>query len=97
MVFAAALRDEPPLLMWLAMLIWARLAFSAVILRQTGEDQGTSDAQRLARRVRYRVGNRLFLVSLIGGGLLFLVLPILAKRVQCSTEQLQFLLCPLCS
>ena len=36
MVFAAALRDEPPLLMWLAMLIWARLAFSAVILRQTG-------------------------------------------------------------
>ena len=31
MVFAAALRDEPPLLMWLAMLTWARLAFSAVI------------------------------------------------------------------
>ena len=63
MVFAAALRDEPPLLMWLAMLIWARLAFSSVILRQTGEDQGTSDAQRLARRARYRVGNRLFLVK----------------------------------
>ncbi len=68
MVFAAALRDEPPLLMWLAMLVWARLAFSAVILRQTGEDRGPSDAQRLARRARYRVGNRLFLVSLVGGG-----------------------------
>ncbi|HCD29336.1 MAG TPA: hypothetical protein DEQ73_01895, partial [Phycisphaerales bacterium] len=56
MVFAAALRDEPPLLMWLAMLIWARLAFSLVILRRTGEDQGTSDAQRLARAARARGG-----------------------------------------
>lgn len=87
MVFAAALRDEPPLLMWLAMLIWARLAFSAVILRQTGEDQGTSDAQRLARRARYRVGNRLFLVSLIGGGLLFLVLPRSIGRFRIPTPK----------
>ena len=87
MVFAAALRDEPPLLMWLAMLIWARLAFSAVILRQTGEDQGASDAQELARRARYRVGNRLFLVSLVGGGLLFLVLPRSIGRFRIPTPK----------
>ena len=87
MVFAAALRDEPPLLMWLAMLTWARLAFSAVILRQTGEDQGASDAQRLARRARYRVGNRLFLVSLVGGGLLFLVLPRSIGRFRIPTPK----------
>ena len=87
MVFAAALRDEPPLLLWLAMLIWARLAFSAVILRQTGEDQGASDAQRLARRARHRVGNRLFLVSLIGGGLLFLVLPRSIGRFRIPTPK----------
>ena len=87
MVFAAALRDEPPLLMWLAMLIWARLVFSAVILRQTGEDQGASDAQRLARRARYRVGNRLFLVSLVGGGLLFLVLPRSIGRFRIPTPR----------
>ena len=87
MVFAAALRDEPPLLMWLAMLTWARLVFSAVILRQTGEDQGASDAQRLARRARYRVGNRLFLVSLVGGGLLFLVLPRSIGRFRIPTPK----------
>ena len=87
MVFAAALRDEPPLLMWLAMLVWARLAFSAVILRQTGEDRGPSDAQRLARRARYRVGNRLFLVSLVGGGLLFLVLPRSIGRFRIPTPK----------
>ena len=87
MVFAAALRDEPPLLMWIAMLVWARLAFSAVILRQTGEDQGASDARRLARRARYRVGNRLFLVSLIGGGLLFLILPRSIGRFRIPTPR----------
>lgn len=87
MVFSAALRDEPPLLMWLAMLVWARLAFSAVILRQTGEDQGSSNARRLARRARYRVGNRLFLVSLVGGGLLFLVLPRSIGRFRIPTPK----------
>ena len=87
MVFSAALREQPPLLMWLTMLVWARLAFSAVILQQTGEDRGSDDAKRLARRARYRVGNRLFLLSVVGGGLVFLVLPRSIGRFRIPTPK----------